>query len=651
MCGLIAYYMTSGRPLEARLLEDMTNTLEHRGVDDYGFCFVSPGGPVTWRNGDRPPPMTAKGVAMGHRRLSIFDLSEAGRQPYLSDDGRLALVFNGEIYNFLELRDELIALGFHFTTDCDTEVLLKAFQKWGTDCFRRFNGVWSVVIWDNEAKELVVSRDRMGEKPLLYTEVDGDWIFASEVKALLKHPKVRAQPNEQSLLHFIASGAVPRGENTYFSGIKAVEPGTFMTIGDHGVTSSMYWDLAAMEPPLRTDRAATAQELDALLTDAVKLRLRGDVRVGAMLSGGMDSTSVISSIATVLNARYKESRAIGNTLKAFTASFPGLEIDETDRVEELCRLIEISVSKVFPVEQDDIEERLNKVAWHLESPFWSPAIIVHDTLMNLVRSNGIKVVLDGHGSDEIFGGYDWLLDTAIKDNFHNLHLREALGNLIGAHRIHGRNFFGEALQALVPNNFPGRYRLENTMRRMRGKQMFWHSGLFHEELGPRAGSRVAVKGRSTLERDLKILVLQNNVPRWVGMNDNICMASSVMSRSPFLDYRLIEFAFSLDNSLKIRDGVTKHVLRDAKREQLPASIVNGVQKIQYSGPGPQWLNGPLKGMALSLKDSKKSKLSEFLRTDALSKIVDDFYGGNRLDTHPLCMWRILNSESWLRAYF
>ena len=651
MCGLVAYYKTSERPVDTRLLEDMTQALEHRGVDDYGYCFMSGNGAVTWRDGNRPSQLRAKGVAMGHRRLSIFDLSVAGRQPFLSENERFAMVFNGEIFNYIELREELVQHGFHFSTDCDTEVLLKGFEKWGTDCFRRLNGVWSVAIWDNDSKELVVSRDRMGEKPLLYGQFGDDWVFASEVKALRKHPEIGRQPNEQSLLHFVASGAEPRGEETFFAGIKAVEPGTFMVIRDGKVTKSRYWDLAGMEHPLRTDQARAANELNDLLTHAVRLRLRGDVRVGAMLSGGLDSTSVISSIENVLKSRHQEGRAIGNTLQAFTASFPGLEIDETNRVEELCQLIDISVSKVFPAAQDDVEERLNKVAWNLESPFWSPAVVVHDALMNLVRSHDIKVVLDGHGSDEILGGYDWLLEVAIKDNFRGLRMREAMGNLIGAHRIHGRNFLSELLRAVVPDNFPGRVRLQRFLRQLAGKQMHWHSGLFREELQPREGTRLAVKGRTTLERDLKMLVLQNNVPRWVHMNDNICMANSIMSRSPFLDYRLIEFAFSLDNGLKIRNGVTKRILREAKRDQLPPSIVNAMQKIQYSGPGPQWLTGPLKGFACSLRDAKRTKLSEFLRTDVLASIIDDFYQSQQRETSPLCMWRVLNSESWLRAYF
>ena len=232
MCGLIAYLKTSDRPLDPRLIEVMTHTMEHRGPDDFGMCFVGREGPVLWRSAHNLPEFREKGVAMGHRRLSVFDLTEAGRQPFLSPSKRFTMVFNGEIYNYVELRDELVQHGFHFSTDCDTEVLIAAFEKWGTDCFQRLNGYWAVVIWDDQAKELVVARDRLGEKPLLYAQVDGDWVFASEAKTLFKHPKITARPDEQSLMQFIADGSGPTGEDTFFSGIKTVEPGTFLTFRD-----------------------------------------------------------------------------------------------------------------------------------------------------------------------------------------------------------------------------------------------------------------------------------------------------------------------------------------------------------------------------------------------------------------------------------
>ena len=630
---------TSDRPLDPRLIEVMTHSMEHRGPDDFGMCFVGRKGPVLWRSAHNLPEFREKGVAMGHRRLSVFDLTEAGRQPFLSPNKRFTMVFNGEIYNYVELRDELVQHGFHFSTDCDTEVLIAAFEKWGTDCFQHLNGYWAVVIWDDQAKELVVARDRLGEKPLLYAQVDGDWVFASEAKTLFKHPKINARPDEQSLMRFIADGSGPTGEDTFFSGIKTVEPGTFITFRDGRISKTQYWTPSTFSIPRPTNDSAAVQEFNELLTDAVRLRLRGDIRVGAMLSGGLDSTSVISCITTLLASQPNESRMVGDTVQAFTAGFPGLKNDETKKVEDFCRLTEIGVHKIFPANEGEIEKCLARVAWNSEAPFYSPVVIVHDMLMKLVRSTDIRVTLDGTGSDELFGGYDWYIPLAIRDSFHSLRICEAIGNIKGWRSKHGKSW----LIGIERSLFPG---FAQTIRSIRGRPRQWHSRLFQSELRPRHVP--AVQGRNFLDRALKVDLLQYNTPRWVNMIDRISMANAIISRSPFLDYRLVEFAFSLDNSLKIRNAETKYILRQAKRNVLPASIVNDPKKVQFGGPATQWLKGSLKNFVLSLRDGKDAKLSGLLRTDALNDFIDDFFRSERLD--PARMWRIVSSEAFLRVY-
>ena len=318
-----------------------------------------------------------------------------------------------------------------------------------------------------------------------------------------------------------------------------------------------------------------------------------------------------------------------------------------DKVEELCRSIDIAAHKVFPAEQNNIEERLNEVVRDMEAPFWNPAVIVHDTLMKLVRSSDTQVVLDGMGGDELFAGYDRHLSHAVRDNFHRLHVREAAGNIIGMHTKHGRFFLKEILRALLPQHWPDR--LETALSSLRGQQQPWHAGLFRTPLCPPKGIRSTLKGTSHLDGALKRDLLLNNVPRWLHMGDGISMANSVVCRSPLLDFRLVEFAFSLDNSLKIRKGETKYILRETKRDQLPSSIVNDSRKIQFSGPGEHWLRGPLKAFALSLKDEKNTRLAAFLHKKALSAVIDDFYQAKHANV--TAMWRLLNAETWLRSYF
>ncbi len=556
-------------------------------------------------------------------------------------------MFNGEIYNYVELRDELRQHGFAFHTDCDTEVLLAAYEHWGSGCFARLNGAWAIVVWDNERKELVASRDRIGEKPLVYTEVDGDWIFASEVKALLCHPRVSAQPNEQSIVRFIANGANPVTGQTFFAGIRSVEPGTFITVNNSTISTTRYWDLDALQVAPRHDEAAVIDELRWLLTDAVKVRLRGDLRVGAMLSGGVDSTSVISSIAELLSDRIDEGRSIGDHLQAFTASFPGLENDETDKVEDLCRRIDIATHKVFPLEQERLEQRLLDVSRTVEAPFWSPVVIVHDSLMKLIASTDVQIVLDGQAADELFGGYDWYLPLAVKDACRGLRFGDAWRNLSGMRTRHGRNLLKEIVRALLPDAFPGY--VDVATRLLRGQAPRWDNNLFRHEVETRDLGRREAGGAGKLERELRDALLRDNTPRWLHMGDNVSMANRIICRSPFLDYRLMEFAFGLANDLKIRNGVTKYVLREAKRDRLPSSILDDSRKIQFSGPGPEWLNGPLKPFALSIRDEKTARLANFLEPGPLAAFIDDYYETKPANSPP--MWRIVNCESWLRAFF
>ena len=632
MCGLIAYLKTSDRPLDPRLIEVMTHTMEHRGPDDFGMCFVGKEGPILWRNAHNAPQFAEKGVAMGHRRLSVFDLTEVGRQPFLSPSKRFTMVFNGEIYNYVELREELIQHGFHFSTDCDTEVLIAAFERWGTECFNRLNGCWGVVIWDDLTKTLVAGRDRLGEKPLLFTQVDGDWIFASEAKVLLKHPKIKARPNEELLADFIATGPIPTGENTYFSDIHSIEPGTFLTVRDGNVSKTRYYDLTATSLIRRTDDASAVQEFNELLTDACRLRLRGDIRVGAMLSGGLDSTSVIASIAKLLSSRPGDTRMVGDTLEAFTASFTGLRemADESENVDELCRLIEINAHKTFPAEQDDIEERLCDAAWNMEAPFFSPATITYDALMKLVRSTDVQIVLDGLGGDELFAGFEWYIPLAVRDSLRGFRLWEAMSNVNGTHRKLGKK------------------RLEIIKDALRDKDASRVSlGLFQSRF--KDPVRPTVEGNNCLDRALKRDVLHYSTPQWLTLSDRISMANSVVCRSPLLDHRVVDFAFSLKNDLKIRNGETKYIMREAKRNVLPDSIVNQYKKGYLNGPRRHWLNGPLKNYALSILDAKKSKLSgAILQPDALRDLVDGFFKSKRGDGG--LMWRIVSAEAFLRAY-
>lgn len=653
MCGLVAIYKSSERKLDPKLLEAMTNTLHHRGPDDYGFGFVGPGTHCLWRE-EPPAPIHSRGVvAMGHRRLSIIDLSVAGRQPFVSRDHRFWMVYDGSIYNYLELRAELSDLGYTFRTMTDTEVLLTAYEHWGPECFNRLNGKWAFVIWDTEQQTLIVCRDRFGIKPLYYHCARGDWIFASEVKAILKYPGVEREPNQEAVFYYLSSQRTPpSGEDTFYHDIKSVEPGTYLTLRQGQIIEvKRYWELPS-RPWLGIDDLEEAVEkLTELLTDAVKLRLRADVRVGAMVSGGLDSSSVACTANELLLTAPGETRqAVGPSLPVFNASFPGMTIDESERVDDLCQNIGITAHKIFPMAQEGLEELLHDVVYHMEMPFFTCVPLVHTLLMRLARSEGVKVVLNGHGSDEMLGGYvDPYCELAAADALLRFQWRQSYSEIKAMesiHRVNWKRALASVLWILSPPPLAAWY----------ADTKWSQDTLFHQDVRHRyLPSHRAIRerntpGRTALDRSLKRDFFHEVLPHWADMEDRISMSASIESRLPFMDHRLVEFGFSLDNSLKIRNGITKYVLRKAMQNKLPASIVTESRKFGFSGPDVFWLTDPLRPLLQSTMVQGDPIVSEFIDPSALRATISSFLHGNQDREKARSIWRILNTEIWLRTF-
>lgn len=643
MCGVVVLYKMSATPFDARLLQTMTHTLSHRGPDDAGFCFVGPQITKVWQQ-DIAWQTQAPGVAMGHRRLSILDLSASGHQPFVSQDQRYWMVYNGEIYNYLELRTELAQLGHRFFSETDTEVFLAAFAQWGTDCFNRLNGMWAVLIWDQHEQTLVASRDRFGEKPLFYTQVGSDWYFASEAKALFKHPDIPARPNERALFHYLRFFRPPSGEDSYFAGIMMVEPGTYMVLSRDHMRKTRYWDLPAKAATSPLDEPQAIAQFLTLFTDAVKIRLRADVRVGTMLSGGLDSTSIIRTVADLLASDSSALRVVGPSLQAFNASFPGERIDETARVDDLCAAIHLTAHKVFPMEEQDIEALVSEVAYHIEMPFFGSVPLVHTLLMRKARAAGVKVLLNGHAADEVFAGYPEVYCPAVAaDAIRHGHWCRGVGEMLQAKRRHNVSWHRTVFHYLLP------WRVSRWLGRDDDYGTFFAPHLLQQQ--QQVWARIPPKqfpGATELERVMKRHLLAQIVPDWLALEDRISMSASIESRLPFLDYRLVEFAFSLGDRLKIRHGRTKYLVRAAMQNRLPPSIVAESRKFRFSGPDAYWLQGPLRGLLDSMLDAKTSYVSHFLAPSALATLLATFRAGDH--RRAQFIWRILHTEMWLRRY-
>src|SRR6202050_4168084 len=377
MCGLPGVW----GPPDSALLAAMTASIRHRGPDDEGYF--------------------EDGVAsLGFRRLSIIDL-ERGNQPVSMDEGRLQMVYNGEVYNYRELRAELQRLGHAFLTACDTEVVLHAYAQWSTDCFRRFNGMWGLAILDERgpAPKLVLARDHFGIKPLFYARHRGRVVFASEIKAILQDETFPREVDDQQMYEYLRFGLFDHNDGTFFRGIRQVPAAAFAVIEGGAISETVYWT-----PRLSEDGDASPEAFRAVFERAVQRRLVADVPVGICLSGGLDSSSICTVMAQQLHDHVRDTESLGDRLKTFSAVFPGDRIDESEYIESVLEVTGADNSTVEPTDQDFIRE-LEAWVWHMEEPMVSSAPFAMWMVMRLARQQ-VTVTLDGQAGDELLAGYD-----------------------------------------------------------------------------------------------------------------------------------------------------------------------------------------------------------------------------------------------------
>lgn len=655
MCGFITLLAVSGQTIPGVVLRRMTARLEHRGPDDIGFACVDPlsGATRTWTR-DFPSDITLSGVLFGHHRLSILDLTSAGHQPMVSDDLSCVICFNGEIYNFLELRDELCGHGVAFRGSGDTEVLLKAYERWGTDAFNRLNGMWSLVLWDGRRRALVASRDRFGVKPLYYAAVDGVWIFGSEIKGVLGYPGACRGFNQGRVLDFLRDGLTDHGEDTMFQGIRSLPPGSYMEVIDDRRVTKRFWTLSSAGGAATRVAGELIDEFEALLADSVRLRVRSDVPIGTMMSGGLDSTAITALIRghqRVGTGASREFNGLAAFHHTFSVCWPGSESDEEAEIDLMCSELGLVSHRLYPT-AETIAEVLPHVAYHLDEPFVDPIAAVQYLLMREARACDVKVVLNGHGSDEILAGYHRqfvpifladLLLTARPRKF----LREQK-----AFRGSGWPWLGvfwHLLSRFMPDRAPisplAPYRL---LERLRGA-----GGVFADPQSASDPDRIGfneVQPRlPPVSAALWFEFRTRNLPRWLRMEDRMSMAWSVESRLPFMDYRLVEFAFSLPDELKLRDGYNKYILREAMRGLLPGRIVENRVKRPFHAPYSEWLRGPWRSMIVDLLLGPCA-VGGYLNHPRFRAKLQAFLDGNERALPPYLVWRVLNTELWLRAF-
>jgi len=565
MCGIFG--IISQNKVNTDRLNAVSRTIKHRGPDDEGFLLFNNELKVAkqFRGYDTIKEILYPHIELSdnfnsaflHRRLSIIDLSPAGHQPMSYNNENYWIVFNGEIYNYLELRSELETNNFIFKTNSDTEVILAAYQYWGFDCVNKFNGMWAFAIQDFRRNQLFISRDRFGIKPLHYYFKNGNFIFCSEIKGIKSYLDKKLDINQNSIYKFLTKGEFTIGddEQTMFNDVKQLMPGTNLIFKDNKITIEKYWELNFNLNFNLFDE--NVKIFKNLFYDSIKLRLRSDVEVGSCLSGGIDSSAIVSFASSKFNKQFH----------TFSAIWPGENCNESFYVDKVNKKYNC-LENAFTPKLDLLDEVFTKEIWHQEMPIAGSSLLAQWFVMEQANKKGIKVLLDGQGADEVLGGYPRYIRTYLNEMIkknkwielikyypelkkQNLSLRKILG-------INRKLFIKDEHTPSVPlnNDFSSEY------------EKYEHNRKSYNDLNDNLISEIE----------------KTCLPGLLYIEDRNSMAHSIEARVPYLDYRLVEFALSIPAEQKINGGLTKVVLREAMKDYLPPEVYNRRDKIGFSTP-------------------------------------------------------------------
>jgi asparagine synthase (glutamine-hydrolysing) len=658
MCGIAGAYRPEGR-VDVGRLRRMSALLRHRGPDDEGVVLLqaASGRALTLPGTDTPREVLASGlpfapgrsgagpsrpgfaveapfqVGLVHRRLAIVDLSPSGHGPLCDAAGECWITYNGEIYNHVELRRELEEMGERFQGGSDTEVLLAAYRRFGAACLPRLNGMFALAIWDTRRRELFCARDRLGVKPFYYRWRDGEFLFASEPKALVLSAPGRPAVRADAVLDFLALDWVDHEAATFFEDVQQLPPGHCLTLGADGGRLEQWWRLA----PGRAggDRGERERRFAELFTDAVSIRLRADVEVGSCLSGGLDSSAVVTTAAS-LSAR---------PLHAFTSAYEeGPSFDERPWVRAVVAKSGVQSHVVVP-DGGDFWTAFDRIAAQQDEPTAGPGLYSQWKVMELAHRAGLKVLLDGQGGDETLAGYGRYLPTRVRDLLARGRPGDAV-RLLAA--VAARFGTSTALALTFEPWLPGG--LIGPLRRRFGQGK---DRVLSPALRGRARDRARALPRpprgfpSGLSRHLAFDTCVRMLPSLLRYEDRNSMAFAIEARLPFLDYRLVEFAFSLPDEDRLDGTTTKAILRRAMADRVPAVVLERRDKMGFETPSDLWLRGRFAG-EVRRRLLAPGPLHEWLDRRALEVELDDFLAGRRPIGQQV--WRWLSLESWLAAY-
>ena len=554
MCGIAGIFRYNRiTQNDIDLVSSQNDIQKHRGPDDEGLY-------------------TDRSCVLGHRRLAIIDLSKDGHQPFVSDDERFQLVYNGEIYNYIELREELKLLGWQFKTKTDTEVLLKAYQQYGEACLPKFNGMFAFVIYDSLRQSIFLARDRVGIKPLYYAIIDSTFYFTSEIKALCAVPALKLSLNYQSLFDYLVFNRTDIFDETFYNQVKRIPNGHYAKYDADGLRLFQWWNPENyLHNSLEDDEVQIKTKIKDILISAVQLRMRSDVPVGSCLSGGLDSSILVGILF--------DRNQVDKGYPTFTASFPGHSLDETRYIEMLNMKYPFKNIRTFPNEKKAYD-KLRDYVYANDEPTTNHSFFSQYEVMKLARDNGVTVLLDGQGGDENFAGYQYFHGFNLYGLFKNKKVMQLGSELF-------KSFFRRqdksAYQTFIFQMLPDSLRKKILLKTV----PYLNPDFFYNHI---ENSRIYTEffDANDLNQSL-VRHFQYKLEHLLRMEDRNSMAFSLEARVPYLDYRLIEYLLSVPGKLKIRGGETKCLQKMSLGQYTVPKILARTDKIGFGTPGEEWM--------------------------------------------------------------
>jgi len=609
MCGIAGIINFKGQKVTEQAVSKMINTIKHRGPDDEGI-FID------------------DAIGLGFVRLSIIDLSPAGHQPKVSSDGEHVIIFNGEIFNYLELRAELEQEGVKFTTRTDTEVLLNAYIHWGENCLHKFNGMWSFAIYSKKSKSVFIARDRYGVKPLYYYKTNSQFVFCSEIPALLPYLENNKLPNYQAIFDYLIFNRTDQTEDTFFIGIKKLQHGHYLKISNESVINVRWYDIKSEAKKAKGFKNEI--EFKEELTAAINLRLRSDVPVGVCLSGGLDSSSIVSILLN--NPGVKD-------LNTFSAIYNKGQIgDETEFINEFKPVLN-KMHFINPTAKTLMQDLNEFVKAHAE-PIPSTSPYAQYKVMQLAKGK-VTVTLDGQGADEHLGGYHYFFGFYFKDLFKNFKLFTLTKEMVWYLKNHKSLF---ALKTFVYFLLPEKLK---TTTRISEKDYLNEEFMLLQKSNNNVSKNIY--SSSTLQ-DAFFDHFEYKLEHLLKWEDRNSMHFSLEARVPFLDHKLVERSLATNNSWKIKKGTTKFILRESLKDVLPEKIRMRQDKIGFGTPQDEWFREP----------EWQKFIKDIIGSDSFKnrKIIDADKAIYQYEQHLLGkvnvsreIWKWIHLELWFREYF